>query len=275
MTEIDDWLTPTPRDEAIAERESARSLLLHDILRGELRNARGEIPSEGDPLSEQQVVTDYGAKGIHSRMPVRMALAVLATEGLVRQRARHGFWIADVDFRALQQIGQLRAGTDAMIAESLHAAIHPGGSASGVLNSTGSFERATQALKKMWRIASDLRTSLPEFAAVSRDDEGNFADLDTEFHASLAHAADYDIAARHIVEWRNLMRLYRLQKGIQYTVPALTDICSEHETLIQAIGEPSASPAECARAHVRAAVERCAPKAVVLEALAREPDRVS
>jgi DNA-binding GntR family transcriptional regulator len=117
----------------------------------------------------------------------------------------------------------------------------------------------------MTSISTLVSETHAEFGAVPFENELEFATLDTEFHAALARAATYDIAARHVVEWRNLMRLYRLQNGVRYTPFALSHVCLEHDALVHGVETATAGASEWAKHHVEMGISRCQPDAVVIE----------
>jgi DNA-binding GntR family transcriptional regulator len=249
----------------LIERNRAYESLLRVLLRGELRNASGQPASRDHPASEEQVIRPLG---FNSRMPVRMAIAILVAEGLVRQEPRRGFWPAEVDDRLIPQVGRLRAGVEGMVAATLQRILTTMTPTDAGRDYRAGFDEhcwlnAQSALEEMCGISQ--RASASEGAAVDRSDEMDFADLDTAFHVSLAAAADYDMATRHIREWRNLMRLYRIQHNVRYTASALRSIIHEHEQLMAAVREPYADAAERARAHVDSAIDRCWPESVVVE----------
>ena len=43
----------------------------------------------------------------------------------------------------------------------------------------------------------------------------DFADLEAQFHVGLALTGDLQVAARHIDEWSNQIRLFELQNGLE------------------------------------------------------------
>lgn len=220
-----------PSEALQTQAERAYRLILNGIFRGDL------LPTYEKPLSEVILKDRYERLGIGSRMPIRMALAVLASEGLVAQEARHGFWVVDYTAHDLRQIGAMRADTDAMVASFLRASI----SGEGVTT-----ERDFQRVYHSLEIIADSRRRMELLATqapqgtVDLDVEIQFASHDTRFHTFIAAATDYMLAARHIQQWRNLIRLYRAQHQIHYTGQELLAICAEHELLIQLAARPTA-----------------------------------
>jgi DNA-binding GntR family transcriptional regulator len=218
-----------PSEELQTQAEKAYRLILADILRGVL------LPTEAEPQSEVALHKRYGRFGIGSRMPIRMALAVLTSEGLIAQRARHGFWVLDYTAHDVRQIAAARSDTDAMVASFLGASISGEG-----ITTEADFQRAAKSLE----IIADARRKMESLAdhapqgTVDLDVEIQFATHDTRFHTFMAAASDYMIAARHIRQWRNLLRLYRAQHEIRYTGLELLSICAEHNLLTQLAVRP-------------------------------------
>ena len=240
--------TTIARPEDVSTRDFIRSKLVEDIFHGQM-----PLPNEREPLTERGIEELYGQG---SRMPVRMALAVLAGEGLFRQRARHGYWLVEYDLEDVAQILAIRAGIESMVVEAL-CSKHVG-SSDVVPHDEGPSEDqqiawrdALGALERMEQLLCDL-----DHASDVRELEAEFADWDTRFHASLARAGDYDIAARHIVGWRAQARIYALQNGITHA-ETLATIHAEHQALVEAIseGEPVAAIV-CARRHLEGALDR-------------------
>src|SRR5205807_1109078 len=95
------------------------------------------------------------------------------------------------------QILAMRAGIEAMIVDALSSKHVSSWENDEPEGNPSEFQRAAwaealDALKKMERLA---RTAGD---VDERELTARFADEDTRFHASLARAADYDLAARHI-----------------------------------------------------------------------------
>ena len=204
-----------PSDELRSQAAHAYDIILTDILSGDL------LPTKERPSSEKTLQDKHN---FGSRMPIRMALAVLASEGLIAQRARHGFWVVDYTDHDLKQIGAMRADADAMVASFLGARIADG----TVKTESSEYLRILGAVARMEELANDVR----QHQTVDFDVEMEFANCDTQFHAFIAEATNYTLAARHIHQWRNLVRLYRVRRGIHYTAEDLNNICGEHRQLI-------------------------------------------
>ena len=226
---------PTQQDpqkdssELLSEREAVHDRLLRDILIGAVE------PTEEQPESEIGIQTKYE---LESRMPVRMALAVLAGEGLIRQRARHGFWLVQLDSEDLEEIAEMRAGVEGMVVEALASQLATTPPEMFPQTARGPFwQEAEKALKAMGNLS------------YQSGKDAEMADLDTSFHVALARAAGYDIAARHLVVWRNQFRLYCIQHRIHFSVTDLVTSHEEHAKLFSSVGK-GISASDLARRHV-------------------------
>jgi DNA-binding GntR family transcriptional regulator len=228
--------------------EDAYERILAEILSGDLS------PTEDEPSSEIALQRQYE---FSSRMPIRMALAVLAAEGLIAQRARHGFWVIDYTDHDLKQIGAMRADADAMVASFLAARI----SDETITTDSEAFQPILESQGQMEFLARNA----PQDGPVGRGVEMAFADHDTRFHTFIAAATEYTLAARHIRQWRNLIRLYRVRHDLHYTRQDLEAICAEHATLIELVGRDperyrygiDAMIEQAATSHVANSLRRC------------------
>jgi DNA-binding GntR family transcriptional regulator len=235
-----------------SEAERAYQRILDAIFRGDL------LPTEDEPSSEIVLQKRFN---LGSRMPIRMALAVLASEGVVAQRARHGFWVVDYSAHDLRQIGAMRADADAMVASFLGASISGEG-----ITTESEFQRIYDARRYIEESLGAMLNLAKQAPAgdVGPKVEMAFADYDTRFHVFIAAATDYTLAARHIRQWRNLVRLYRAQHHIHYTGQDLLDICVEHQNLFELAARPNeerfdgidAMIEEAATSHVMASLRR-------------------
>lgn len=188
-------------------REQVRRWLLSELLHGRVR-----LPTEDEPLSENWLARE---SQVESRMPARMALAVLAGEGLILQRARHGFWMVEYDLDDIAQIVEMRADVEAKVVEALCADGGPRG-------------------PDAWRQVLDANAEMEQLLEADGA-AADFADLEAQFHVGLALTGDLQIAARHIDEWSNQTRLFELQNGLQNR-PSRETI-DRHQELIEAIAK--------------------------------------
>lgn len=194
-------------------REHVRRWLLTELLHG-----RVALPTESEPLSENWLAKEAQ---VESRMPARMALAVLAGEGLIIQRARHGFWMVEYDLADIVQIVEMRADVEARVVTVLCGITDP---------------RAAEAWDEVVRANVAMQQLVDEGGAPA-----DFADLDARFHVGLALAGDLQVAAGYIDQWSNQMRLFDLQRGLE-TLPS-EEAVDRHKELIAAIAEGAQEPA--------------------------------
>jgi DNA-binding GntR family transcriptional regulator len=199
------------------EAERAYELILKALLSGAL------APTEGEPASEISVAETFG---LGSRMPVRMALSLLASEGLIAQRARRGFWRVCPEPQGIQQISAMRADAEAMVFSALSARLHDG----EISVATPLYGSIREAQREMELSAEQAEGSSGQsgFAGV----EAAFADADTRFHTTIAAAAGYTLPAQNISQWRNLLRAYRACNHVHYAVTDLWSMYQEHEVLL-------------------------------------------
>jgi|SRR5665213_482825 len=193
-------------EEPPTERERVRRWLLAELLHG-----RVPLPTEDDPRSEEWLAKESGAE---SRMPARMALAVLAGEGLVLQRARRGFWMVEYDSADIAQIVAMRADVEARVV--------------GLLCEVGA-PRDLDAWEQAFQANVEMRELVQTGGAPA-----DFADLEAQFHVGLALSADLRVAARYIDEWSNRMRLFELQNGLVNAPDQ--EAVDRHKEVIAALG---------------------------------------
>jgi DNA-binding GntR family transcriptional regulator len=175
----------------------------------------------------------------------------LAGQGLFRQRARYGYWLVTYDAEDIQQILRMRAGVEAMVADALCAL-------------RASTDESSLALdESAWEEVQNIHAGMGQLAGRGSEEgldhelEAEFGDQDTELHACLARAGMYDVAARHIVEWRNQLRIFALQHDLRYARDDLATIHAEHARLLAAIDEGDRSLAsDLASTHVDNATKR-------------------
>lgn len=200
-------------EEALSAREKARRWLLSALL-----HRRVSLPTEAEPQSENWLAEE---SPVESRMPARMALAVLAGEGLIRQRARHGFWMVEYDAEDIAQIARMRADVEATVVEAL---CNDGGP-----RDVEAWKRVLEAISKMERLIEEDGLA------------ADFGDLETSFHVDLALTGDLQIAARHIEEMSNQIRIFELQNALE-TQPS-EEAVARHRELLTAIMEGDQSEA--------------------------------
>lgn len=140
-----------------------------------------ELPP-GTWIDEQALAIDYGI----SRTPLREALKVLASEGLVTLKPRRGCYVTEISERDLDEIFPLMA----------------------MLEGRCAFE-ATQKSRSEDITRLDAIHALLEKHAAAGDKEG-FFDANQEFHRAVQELADNRWLLQVIQDLRKVLKLTRL-----------------------------------------------------------------
>jgi DNA-binding GntR family transcriptional regulator len=168
--------------------------------------------------------------------------SVCAAESLIAQRARYGFWVLRYADHELQQISAMRADAEALVASALCARLTDTDTNTDTDTDTdtdGDGDGSSRVQNRMHDQLRVLSGQSERIASSNHEDarqaQLDFAEADTAFHVSIATAAGYDVAARHIRQWRNVMRLYHAQRHLWLTSEDAQAICDEHQSLWEAI----------------------------------------
>lgn len=140
-----------------------------------------ELPP-GTWIDEQALAIDYGI----SRTPLREALKVLASEGLVTLKPRRGCYVTEISERDLDEIFPLMA----------------------MLEGRSAFEAAQKARAEDLARLDGIHAQLEKFAA-SGDKEG-FFEANQEFHRAVQELADNRWLMQMIQDLRKVLKLTRL-----------------------------------------------------------------
>ena len=132
-------------------------------------------------LDEQSLALEYGI----SRTPLREALKVLATEGLVVLKPRRGCYVAELSEQDLDEVFPVMAMLEGMVAAE-------------------AAQRLTVA--ELARLEA-LHTSLEQHAADNNAD--GFFEVNQEFHSALKEIAGNQYLAQLIDDARKLLKLTR------------------------------------------------------------------
>ncbi|MCM2296144.1 GntR family transcriptional regulator [Rhodoferax sp.] len=137
----------------------------------------------GSWIDELKIAQDYGI----SRTPMREALKVLATEGLVTMKVRRGAYVTEVSERDLADVYHLLS-----LLES---------DAAGVVA-----QRATAA--QMAELQA-LHQELEEAARPEQQDRQRFFEINERFHMRLLEIADNRWRNQMVADLRKVMKLNR------------------------------------------------------------------
>ncbi|AYH45621.1 GntR family transcriptional regulator [Azoarcus sp. DN11] len=180
-----------------------------------------ELPP-GTWVDEQALADDYGI----SRTPLREALKVLASEGLVTLKPRRGCYVTEISERDLDEIFAVMALLEGQCAQT-------------------TAQKATDAdLDRLRGIHADL-----EKAAAAEDING-FFEANQSFHLALQEITDNRWLQHAIEDLRRVIKLSRHHS--LFSEGRLEQSLSEHRDLLAALTGRRAEEAELLmRAHIR------------------------
>ncbi len=186
-------LSPRPLYEEVAE------LLRQRIFAREL--------PPGSWIDELKIAEAYGI----SRTPLREALKVLATEGLITMKLRRGAYVTEVSDRDLADVYHLLG----LLESDAAAAVA---------------ERATPAqLLELQALHAELEASgLPEQA-----DKDRFFDVNEHFHMCLLDLADNRWRRQMVLDLRKVMKLNRHNSLLK--TGRIQESLAEHRALMAAL----------------------------------------
>lgn len=189
-------------------------------------------------LTEEGLCREFGV----SRSPVREALRVLATNGLVRRMANRGYAVRQVNLRELEELYEVRLALELHVVECLAE--------------RGAPAVALAALRETWN-------------AVRREPKQKgeeLAELDARFHESLAVLAGNDTLLQQLKAINERLLVFRM---IDFGAPdRVESTCAEHLQILDCI---AARDVAGARQAMRGNVEeaRTVVGDAIKEALAR------
>jgi DNA-binding GntR family transcriptional regulator len=198
MTAPTTLLTARPLYEQVAERLRAR-IFAHEM-------------APGSWIDEQAVASELGI----SRTPLREALKVLASEGLVAMKLRRGAYVAEVSQRDLAEVfhllGLLEADAAAVFAQ-----------------------RADEAqLAELAAIHAELEASV--------DDPDAFFAANERFHVRLLELADNRWRRQVVADLRKVMKLNRHQSLLREG--RIDASLQEHRQILAALAARDAARAQ-------------------------------
>ena len=156
-------------------------------------------------LTEEALCREFGV----SRSPVREALRVLATNGLVRRLANRGYAVRQVNLTEIEELYDVRLALELFAVETLVEA--------------GAPTRALATLEQTWE---DLRRE------PARKGE-ELADLDTNFHETLAALIGNDTLLRQLQAINERLLVFRM---IDFAEPdRVESTCAQHLDILARI----------------------------------------
>jgi DNA-binding GntR family transcriptional regulator len=170
-------------------------------------------------LTEEALSREFNV----SRSPVREALRVLATSGLVTRMANRGYAVRQVNLREIEEIYEVRLALELYVVETLA--------------SRGGSQEALAPLRKSWEAVRD--------APDSHNGE-ELAELDTTFHEALVALVGNKTLLRDVKAINERLFVFRM---IDFRKrDRLGSTCAQHLNIIERI---EAKDVEGARAAIQ------------------------
>ena len=168
-------------------------------------------------IDELKIAAEYGI----SRTPLREALKVLATEGLVTMKVRRGAYVTEVNDQDLSDVFHLMALLEADAARTVA-------------------QSATdQQLKELETLHQQLEKSTKD-----QKDHIRFFTLNEAFHTKLLEVANNRWAGQMVADLRKVMKLNRAES---LTKPGrIAESLAEHAVLMAALKKRDAAAAHAA-----------------------------
>ena len=157
-------------------------------------------------IDELKIAAEYGI----SRTPLREALKVLATEGLVTMKVRRGAYVTEVNDKDLSDVFHLMALLEADAARTVA-------------------QTATdQQLKELETLHQQLEKSTKD-----QKDHIRFFTLNEAFHTKLLEVANNRWAGQMVADLRKVMKLNR--HNSLFKTGRITESLKEHQAIMAAL----------------------------------------
>lgn len=194
--------------------EQVAELIRQRIFNGEL--------APGSWIDESQLANAYGI----SRTPLREALKVLASEGLVTMKLRRGAYVTEVAEKDLQEVYHLL----------------------GLLEADAAAELAEKATEEEIQTLKDIHQTLEQLAQAKQPDVEQFFTVNQRFHQTVLSLAGNHWRQTIVNDLRKVMKLSRQQSLLK--TGRIQQSLDEHRHLMQAISARDASQSRaCMLAH--------------------------
>ncbi len=185
----------------------------------------------GSWIDELKIAKDYGI----SRTPLREALKVLATEGLVTMKVRRGAYVTEVSEQDLKEVYHLLSLLESdAVGEVAH--------------------RATEAqMDELKTLHLQLEATVKP-AATGSTDRSRFFELNERFHQTLLRVANNRWRDQMVTDLRKVMKLNRHNSLLKQG--RVDDSLLEHRAIMQALASRDAAAATaCMKAHFQNGLE--------------------
>ncbi len=176
----------------------------------------------GSWIDELKIAKDYGI----SRTPLREALKVLATEGLITMKVRRGAYVTEVSEQDLTEVYHLLS-----LLES---------DAAGVV--------AVKATEAQLGELKALHQQLEACARPGKTDREKFFEINERFHMTLLQVANNRWRDQMVADLRKVMKLNRHHS--LFKTGRVEDSLAEHRAIMTALAARDATAAtQCMKAH--------------------------
>lgn len=185
----------------------------------------------GSWIDELRLARDYGI----SRTPLREALKVLATEGLVTMKVRRGAYVTEVSERDLREVYHLL----------------------GLLESDAAGQVAQTASPQQIAELQALHQQLEDATRLTQPDRERFLRLNEQFHMRLLEIANNRWAMQMVTDLRKVMKLNRRNSLLK--TGRIAESLAEHAAIMQAVADHDGAAASSGMLqHFRSGLEAAA-----------------
>ncbi len=185
----------------------------------------------GSWIDELKLAKDYGI----SRTPLREALKVLATEGLVTMKVRRGAYVTEVSERDLREVYHLL----------------------GLLESDAASQVAQTASAQQIVELQALHQQLEDATRLPQPDRERFLRLNEQFHMRLLEIANNRWAMQMVTDLRKVMKLNRRNSLLK--TGRIAESLAEHAAIMRAVAAHDGAAASSSMLqHFRSGLEAAA-----------------
>ncbi|MFJ5161567.1 GntR family transcriptional regulator [Pantoea sp. NPDC088449] len=162
----------------------------------------------GDRIAEPELVARLGM----SRVPIREALRILESQGIVTSEPYKGIRLMEISHQRLEQIIDVRIPLETL---ACRRAIEAG-------------RNGTEQLNQLYQGVAQMQ------AMMQNDDVYGFASADTDFHRTLCSFAHNPVLSNL---WESIARQLTVIFGLSTMGKSMSDIIEEHQRLINVFAD--------------------------------------
>jgi DNA-binding GntR family transcriptional regulator len=162
----------------------------------------------GDRIAEPELVAKLGM----SRVPIREALRILESQGIVTSEPYKGIRLMEISHQRLEQIIDVRIPLETL---ACRRAIEAG-------------RNSTEQLNQLYQGVAQMQ------AMMQNDDVYGFASADTDFHRTLCSFALNPVLSNL---WESIARQLTVIFGLSTMGKSMSDIIEEHQRLINVFAD--------------------------------------